>query len=83
MSFDKIDEPKNFIDHYGDKMLKSMECINLQYSATIFVSCSLRIRYYSVTVFIIMQVGFVILRDTISVNIDHDFSFMQIVTSVI
>ena len=29
------------------------------------------------------QVGFVILRDTISVNIDHDFSFTQIVTSMI
>ena len=57
-----------------------MECINRQYSATVFVSCSLRIRYHSVTVFI---VGFVIWRDTISVNIDHDFSSVQIVTSMI
>ena len=60
-----------------------MECVNRQYSATIFASCFLRTRYHSVTVFIIIWVSFVILRDTVSVNIDHDFSFMQIVTSII
>ena len=75
-------EPHEYI--YNDaRQDKNMECINCQYSATIFVLRSLRIRYYSVTVFIIMQVGFAILRDTIFVNIDHDFSFMQIVTSMI